>query len=175
MKNKFNPDAYLNKVIEERDKSLGIDGDFKIIIGYYNEKEQFENILEIENLSAKRSKDIFDIIDESSHADNPFTVVRLTDKNANTIDEGSIDLRRNQPSFLVQVNQDDYNIIQVAKEVLKLDEPAAVSALIEIGLLNLIMPDKPKDKLNVINTIDQNLSKPEFQELSKRLKAVWNV
>lgn len=69
----------------------------------------------------------------------------------------------------VKVTTDDYDIIQMAQEVLGVSEERAVTALLEIGLNNILDYPTQNPRVNAI------LEKDNWPELVKRLKAIWTV
>lgn len=74
----------------------------------------------------------------------------------------------------VEVNQDDYVVIQIAKEVLGISEQEAVTTIMEIGLFNIL--NYPCGRTSQKHReIDKILSEGNYPELVKRLKAVFEV
>ena len=67
----------------------------------------------------------------------------------------------------LMVNLDDYNAVQVIMDEAGKTEPAAVTALMEIGLYNIL--HYPTG----IKQIDDILSSEKWPEVVRQLKAVW--
>ena len=65
------------------------------------------------------------------------------------------------------VNLDDYNAVQVVMDKTGKTEPAAATALMEIGLYNIL--HYPTG----IKQIDDILSSEQWPEVVKQIKAVW--
>ena len=69
----------------------------------------------------------------------------------------------------IQVNIDDYNIIQTIKRILDIEEKVAATYLMEIGLYNII--NYPTGNLK----IDGMLMSGKFPLLVAELKKTWCV
>ncbi len=74
----------------------------------------------------------------------------------------------------VNVNEDDYVVIQIAKEVLGISEQEAVTTIMEIGLFNILnYPNGNTSQKH--REIDRVLSEGKYPELVTRLKAVFEA
>ncbi len=69
----------------------------------------------------------------------------------------------------VQVNEDDFNIIQLVKTELNMEESKAVAFILEVGLINMITSPCGNP------TIDKLLKQEKYKDLVAKLKAVWRV
>jgi hypothetical protein len=75
---------------------------------------------------------------------------------------------------LVEVNQDDYVIVQITKEVLEVSEEEAVTTIMEIGLFNIL--NYPCGNTSQKHReIDKILSEGKYPELVRRLKEVFEL
>lgn len=68
---------------------------------------------------------------------------------------------------IIDVNIDDYNIVQLAKKVLGVEEKAAAAAILEIGIFNILNYPTGHQK------IDNILSGGKFPELITEIKKVY--
>lgn len=74
----------------------------------------------------------------------------------------------------IKVNEDDYVVVQIAKEVLEVSEEEAVTTLMEIGLFNIL--NYPCGNTSQKHReIDAILSEGKYPELVKRLKEVFET
>ncbi len=74
----------------------------------------------------------------------------------------------------VNVDEDNYNIIQITKETLEVPEEQAVNVLVEIGLFNIL--NYPTGNTSQKHRkIDKILSQGKYPKLVERLKNVWNL
>ena len=74
----------------------------------------------------------------------------------------------------VDVDIDNYNIIQMTKDILGVDEKQAGNVILEIGLFNILHypcaapPQRYRE-------VDQILSGGKYPELVKKIKCVWQI
>ncbi len=72
----------------------------------------------------------------------------------------------------IKVNEDEYIVVQITKEVLEVTEEEAVSTLMEIGLFNIL--NYPLGNTSQKHReIDAILSEGKYPELVKRLKDMF--
>ena len=69
----------------------------------------------------------------------------------------------------VTVNMDEYANIQIVMQATGKDEPASVTALMEIGLYNIL--NYPTG----IKKVDDILKENQWQEVVKRMKEMWGI
>lgn len=76
----------------------------------------------------------------------------------------------------VNVNIDDFGIIQLVITELKVSEEKAVSILLETGLVNLLTHNLPEElKKAKQQPMNEFLAKPEIQKLSEALRTIWSI
>ena len=75
----------------------------------------------------------------------------------------------------LQVNEDDYNVVQAIVDATGVSEAEAVSILLEIGLVRFLIEDStPEKRLSKENQIDHFINSPKGQQIVDRLKAIWS-
>lgn len=71
----------------------------------------------------------------------------------------------------IKINDDDHAIVQVIQQELKVGEEKAATALIEIGLSNMLR----YPALTGMERVDALLAKPEWQKIIIRLKKIYSL
>lgn len=77
----FDPNQHLGNLLDNRDKSLGIGGDYTFRLDVKKGKE-FKDFIAIPNLTKEASRKLFDLFDENNKCTQLVQVrIRITQKN----------------------------------------------------------------------------------------------
>lgn len=76
-------------------------------------------------------------------------------------------------TFSIEVNHDDYSIVQLIKNKLNIPESKAATVIMEVGLLNFINPISSNLK-GIEHNFDQKYGDGKFKELTSELSGIWH-